>query len=425
MTQLFRQTHYVGSMLIAIWATTCSLPAVDNQELQSWYQFRGPTADGLALNAKLPTTWSDQSNVLWKTPIHGRGWASPVEDAGEIWLTTATEDGLSMSVVCVDLESGRIKHDVVVFRNEAVQPDFHSTNSYASPTPVLDREHVYVHFGAYGTACLRRQDCSVVWQRRDLPCNHFRGAGSSPILYGELLIFHMDGFDVQYAVALNRQTGETVWKADRNLDYGTDNGDVFKSFSTPLIIKVKEKDQLISATSTACLALDPLTGHELWRVRYEEHSTTVRPIFDGKRIYISTGFGKAKLVCARVDGAGDVTATHVDWIQKKSIGSKPSPVLVEGRLFDVTDDGIMQRIDLTNGEIVWRQRLGGKFSASLVASSTHVYAFDHDGMGYVFTVADEPELVASNKLPDGCNASPAIVDDSLIVRTTTHLYRLK
>ncbi len=406
-------------------AATFSISAVENQQLSSWHQFRGPTGDGLAIQAKLPTDWSDDQHVLWKTPIHGRGWSSPVEDAGQIWLTTASEDGLSMSAVCVDLKSGKVKHDAVIFTNETVQPDYHSTNSYASATPVLDREHAYVHFGAYGTACLRRNDCSVVWQRRDLPCNHFRGAGSSPILYGELLIFHMDGFDVQYAVALNRRTGETVWKADRNLDYGTDNGDVFKSFSTPLVINVKGKDQLISPTSTACLALDPLTGQEIWRVRYEEHSTTVRPVFDGKRVYISTGFGKAKMVCARVDGTGDVTSTHVDWIQKKSIGSKPSPVLVGGRLFDVTDDGIMQRIDLTNGEIVWRQRLGGKFSASLIANSTHIYAFDHDGMGYVFTVADEPELVASNKLPDGCNASPAVVDDSLIIRTTSHLYRVQ
>lgn len=392
------------------------------QSSASWPQFRGPGGDGLALSASLPTQWSEEQNMVWKTPIHGRGWSSPVAEAGEIWLTTATEDGLQMSVVCVDFATGTIKLDKVVFQNEAVQPDFHVTNSYASPTPVLDNEFVYVHFGAYGTACMRRADGSVVWERRDLPCNHFRGAGSSPILYKDLLIFHMDGFDHQYAVALNRQTGQTVWKRDRNIDYGTDNGDYYKSFSTPIVIDVAGRDQLISPTSKACLALDPMTGQEIWRVRYDEHSTTVRPLFDGSRVYISTGFGKAKMVCVRVDGHGDVTDTHVDWVQQKSIGSKPSPVLVGQRLFDVTDDGIMERIDIKDGEIVWRERLGGKFSASLIANHEFVYAFDHDGKGYVFTVADEPKLISTNSLPDGCNASPAVVGDALIVRTTTHLY---
>ncbi len=424
MLRLIRNLPHIGLIIGATLASVPALPAVEKQELNSWYQFRGPEGNGLALEAKLPTEWSDDQNIVWKTAIHGRGWSSPVEDKGEIWLTTATEDGMSMSVVCVNLESGMVKHNAVVFENESVQPDFHATNSYASPTPIVDREHVFVHFGAYGTACLRRSDCSMVWQRRDLPCNHFRGAGSSPILYGDLLIFHMDGFDVQYAVALNRHTGETIWKKDRNIDYGTDNGDFYKSFSTPIVISVNGQDQLISPTSKACLALNPLTGQEIWRVRYEEHSTTVRPIFDGERVYISTGFGKAKMMCVRVGGEGDVTESHVDWIQHKSIGSKPSPVLVEGRLFDVTDDGIMERIDLTDGEIVWRERLGGKFSASLVATADHVYAFDHDGSGYVFTTSDEPKLVATNKLPDGCNASPAVVGDSLIVRTTTHLYRI-
>jgi outer membrane protein assembly factor BamB len=264
----------------------------------------------------------------------------------------------------------------------------------------------------------------VLWIRRDLPCNHFRGAGSSPILYKNLLIFHMDGFDYQYAVALDRKTGETVWKRDRDVDYGSDNGDLYKAFSTPIIINVNGQDQLISPASMSCIALAPLTGEEIWRVRYAEHSTTTRPVYDGQRIYQSTGFGKAKMICVRVDGSGDVTDTHVEWVQKQSIGAKPSPVLVNGLLFDVTDDGILERIDTQTGEIVWKERLGGKFSASLLASDTHLYAFDHDGKGYVYTVAPTPTLVSTNILPDGCNASPAVIDDSLIVRTTTHLYRI-
>ena len=391
---------------------------------QSWRQFRGDSANGLALEASLPTKWSESENIKWKTAIHGRGWSSPVVADGEVWLTTASEDGLKMYVVCVRVDSGEIKHDQLIFENTEVQSDFHVTNSYASPTPVLDDKHVFVHFGAYGTACLDRQSCTVIWQRRDLPCNHYRGAGSSPILYDGLLIFHMDGFDHQYAVALDSATGETVWKKDRDIDYGTDNGDFYKAFSTPIVINVAGVTQLISPASKACLALNPRTGEEIWRVRYDEHSTTVRPVFDGERIYLSTGFGKAKMMCVRVDGSGDVTDSHVDWVQLKSIGSKPSPVLVGGRLFDVTDDGIFERLSLETGEIMFRERLGGKFSASLVADKEHVIALDHDGKGYVFSVEDEPKLLSENLLESGCNASPAIVGNDLVVRTTTHLYRI-
>lgn len=394
-------------------------------EPPSWRQFRGDGSNGLAPEADLPTQWDSQTNVAWKAAIHGRGWSSPVIEGDEVWLTTATEDGFKMYALCFSLTDGSVLQDKLVFENEAVQEDYHVTNSYASPTPVIEGEFVYVHFGSYGTACIRRSDASTVWQRRDLPCNHYRGAGSSPILYENLLIFHMDGFDHQYAVALDKTTGKTVWKQPRDIDYGTENGDFYKAFSTPIIIQVDGQDQLISPASKACLALDPLSGKEIWRVRYEEHSTTVRPVFDGKRIYLSTGFGKAKMVCVRVDGHGDVTDTHVDWVQKKSIGSKPSPVLIDGLLFDITDAGILERIAVESGEIEWQQRLGGKFSASLVATPSHLFAFDHEGKGYVFSVAEEPELIATNELPAGCNASPAIVGDSLIVRTTTHLYRLQ
>ncbi|MBX3421485.1 MAG: PQQ-binding-like beta-propeller repeat protein [Pirellulaceae bacterium] len=390
----------------------------------SWRQFRGNLDDGRAPLARFPIQWSPTSGLRWRTTIHGRGWSSPVVDGNEIWLTTATEDGLKMHVVCVALDSGAIVHDRLIFENEVVQPDYHITNSYASPTPVLDDQHIYVHFGAYGTACLRRSDFSLRWQRRDLPCNHYRGPGSSPILYRDLLIFHMDGFDYQYAIALDRVSGQTVWKADRQVEYGTDNGDYYKAFSTPRVIQLDGHDQLISPASMACLALDPLTGKELWRVRYEEHSTTVRPLFDGQFLYLSTGFSKPKLLCVRADGSGDVTDSHIVWSQHKSIGSKPSPVLVNGKLFVVSDDGVISRLDVQTGEIRWQQRLGGKFSASLVATDQHVIAVDHDGAGYVFTVADQPQLVGENRLDEGCNASPALLRDSLILRTTSQLVRI-
>lgn len=430
-----RRTASLVALSIAL-AFPCSLICIEatggaeptrgtSSDKIAWHEFRGDAQDGTALDQQPPLEWGEDKNMLWKAAIHGRGWSSPVVADDQVWLTTATEDGKKMYAVCVSLDSGEILHDLLVFENEQVQPDFHVTNSYASPTPVLDDKHAYVHFGAYGTACLDRQGGQVLWQRRDLPCNHFRGPGSSPILYRDLLIFHMDGFDYQYVVALNKKTGETVWKRDRNIDYGTDNGDYYKAYSTPLVINVEGQDQLVSSTSKATVVLDPLTGEEIWRVRYDEFSATARPLFDGKRLYINTGFGKAQLLCVEADGKGDVTDTKVLWAQKRGIGSKPSQVLVGGRLFSVSDDGVLTRIDTQTGEIAWQKRLGGNFSSSLVATREHLFAFDHDGKSYAYTVADEPEQVSENVLPDGCRASPAIVDDSLVVRTITHLYRFK
>ncbi len=394
-------------------------------QLPDWHQFRGPRTDGTAPGQHPPTKWSQNENVSWKTPIHDRGWSSPVILGDEIWLTTAAADGKKMYALCIELATGKIRHDKLIFENQEVQKDYHETNSYASPTPILDQAHVYVHFGAYGTACLRRSDAGVVWQRRDLPCNHFRGPASSPILYKDLLIFHQDGFDFQYVVALDKKSGKTVWKADRKIEYGTDNGDYYKAFCTPIVIQVGGRDQLISPTSKATLALDPNNGSEIWRVRYDEFSATARPIFDGRRLFLNTGFSKAQMMCVLPDGQGDITGTDkVLWTQRKGLGSKPSQLLVGDRLFSVTDDGVLARLSATTGELEWQDRLGGKFSASLVGSDDFFYVFDHDGKSYAYTIADTPIRVSENQLPDGCNASPAIVEDSLIVRTTTHLYRL-
>ncbi len=416
------------SMAILLVLLTIHVAAqVQDTETQKvdWHQFRGPLQNGTAPGQNPPLKWSEDTNVLWKSPVHDRGWASPVVLGNEVWLTSATEDGKQMFALCYALDTGAKLHDVKVFENEAVQPDYHVTNSYASPTPVMDNKYLFVHYGAYGTACLDRKTAGIVWRRRDLPCNHFRGAGSSPILFENMMIVHLDGYDYQYVVALDRETGKTIWKRDRDVEYGTDNGDVHKSYCTPIVIQVDGQPQLISPTSKAVLAYDPRTGQEIWRARYSEHSTTARPLFDGTHLFVNTGFGKAQLLCLRVGGTGDLTETNILWAQRKAIGSKPSQILVSGRLFSVTDDGLLSRIDTRTGEIVWQERLGGNYSASLVATDTHVYAFDHEGHGYVYTIADQPQRVAMNQLDDGCRASPAIIANSLLVRTSTHLYRLQ
>lgn len=389
-----------------------------------WPQYRGPRGDGLAAtDADPPIRWSESENVRWRTNLPGKAWSSPIVWGNRVWLTNATIDGLSMSVLALDRNTGKVEIDRVVFTNEQTQKDYHEFNSYASPTPICDSQRVYVSFGTYGTAALDIQSGATIWQRRDLPCNHYRGAGASPILFQDLLIFSMDGYDYQYLVALNKNTGETVWKVDRNIDYGTDDGDWKKAYGTPHVIRVDGQLQLISPAAKAVIAYEPETGKELWRVRYEEHSNAGRPLFDGKHVLMSSGFSKAKMLAIDPSGLGDLTDTHVRWQAMRAIGCKPSPVLFEGKLCTVEDRGVLTAMDPSTGDVLWQKRLGGDFSSSPVVANRRLYCFDEQGKSHVIDA--EGTVLAENTLDAGCMASPAVIGRDLLVRTRTTLYCLR
>lgn len=392
-----------------------------------WPQFRGPTGDGHATQvANLPTHWSETENIRWRTEIPGKAWSSPVVWGDTIWVTTASENGLSMSALALDRKSGEIRWSKEVFVNKETQKDFHAFNSYGSPTPVIDAKHVYVSFGAYGTAALKRENGEIVWQRRDLQCNHYRGSGSSPILFRNLLIYHMDGYDKQFVVALNKQTGETIWLKDRNVEYGTQDGDVKKAFGTPHIIEVTLPDstkqiQMLSTTSKAILAYDPTNGNELWQVRYAEFSSASRPLFDGKHIYTNTGFSKGKLIAIASGGSGDITKSHLVWEASKAIGNKPSPLLIGDDLIcTLADNGVLTAMKRSTGELAWQERLGGDFSSSPVLAENKIYCLDEKGKGHVYSI--DGKSLAVNTLESGCLASPAVAGNDLIVRTRNAVY---
>jgi len=392
---------------------------------ENWPRFRGPRADGCTDSTGLPTTWSEEKNIKWKAPLHDRGWSSPVVWGDQIWVTAATEDGKVDYAICVDKNDGHIIHDLKLWENEKVYPLGNGTNSYASCTSVIEPGRVYVHFGSYGTACLDTATGKILWQRHDLPCEHYRGPGSSPILFENLLIFHMDGFDFQYAVALDKVTGDTVWKTDRDVNYGSDNGDVMKAFSTPMVIEAAGKLQLISPTAMSAFSYDPRTGKEIWRVRYPSHSVGAPPLYHNGLVLINTGFGKADLLAVRPDGQGDVTNTHVVWAAKQNIGSKPGQVVVDDLILNVHDKGVASCLDAKNGKELWTNRLGGEFSAALLYGDGKVYFCDHTGTTTVVKPARQYKELAVNKLDDGCLASPAVTGKALIWRTRSALYRIE
>ncbi len=408
-------------------AVLCCLACLTTTPLAvggDWPQFRGPTGDGHAHATDLPLAWSETENVRWKVPIHGRGWSSPVIGDDRIWMTTADEDGRRLFAVCVDRPSGRILRDVLVF-NVPQPEEIHAFNSYASPTPVLEGDRLWVHFGSYGTACLDAASGRMIWSRRDIKCDHFRGPGSSPVLFGDLLILHFDGIDVQFLTALDKRTGKTVWTTPRSTDFGDLVGDLRKAYVTPTIVPVEGGFQLVSSGAQAAMAYDPATGRELWKVRYKGFSNVSRPLFGHGLVYVNTGFSKAQLWAVRPTGRGDVTDTHVVWRATRSIPLKPSPVLVGDLLVMVDDKGVASCLDAVSGRTLWRQRLGGAFSSSPVYADGRIYCFDEDGTTSVIAPLREYKRLARNELEAGCMASPAALGHALYVRTKTHLYRLE
>ncbi|MBI1345230.1 PQQ-binding-like beta-propeller repeat protein [bacterium] len=416
-----RSAKWLTIILGAIFCSSTAAKAADE-----WPQFLGPTGDGHATTTGLPLTWSETENIAWKTPIHGKGWSSPVIWDDQIWLTTATEDGKQMFALCIDRDSGKIVHDLLLFENEKPS-EIHTLNSYASPTPCIEEGRVYITFGSYGTACLNSHTGEVLWSRRDLPCEHFRGPGSSPILYGSLLILHYDGFDFQYIIAMDKETGETVWKNDRTIDYGTPNGDFKKAFCTPSIFNIHGRLELISPTSKACLSLNPDTGEEYWRITYKGFSATARPLYDPALdlLYINTGFSKAELCAVKTGGSGDITDSHVAWTATKSIPSKPSEVLVGDALYMVHDQGAATCLDAKTGEVVWQQRIGGNYSSSALLADNRIYFSNHEGQTTVIEPSREYKELAVNTLADGCMASPAVAGKALFLRTREALYRIE
>jgi outer membrane protein assembly factor BamB len=399
-------------------------PMADLEGNENWPQFRGPRGAGHGDAAGLPIRWSETENVRWKTAIHGKGWSSPVVWGEQIWLTTAPAEGQEMFAVCVDRGSGKIRHDIMVFENP--KPEFcHPFNSYASPTPVIEVGRVYVHFGTYGTACLDSADGKVLWTRRDLHCDHFRGPGSSPILYEDLLIVAFDGVDQQFIVALDKGTGKTVWKKIRDIDYRTDNGDLKKAYGTPSIVEVNGKAQLISSAAVATIAYAPRTGEEIWRVRQGGMNTAAPPQTAHGKLYLCTGAGGFGLLAVRPDGHGDVTGSHIDWKYSKGVPTRTSPLLIGDLIYIVSEGGVAACLDARTGEPVWQQRLGGQFSASPVFAGGHIYFCSQEGLTSVMLPGREAKVVAVNKLDEGFMATPAIADGALFLRTRTHLYRVQ
>ena len=390
---------------------------------ENWPQFRGPDGQGHATTTNLPTSWSETENVTWKVPLPGEGWSSPVVWGEQIWLTTALEGGKSLRALCVDRTSGKLVHNVEVFKIDEPE-SVNAKNSYASPTPVIEEGRVYVHFGTNGTACLSTETGSILWTNQTLKLEHKEGPGSSPILYNGYLIVNCDGLDVQYVVALDKHTGKIVWKTPRTGEIHS-NPDFRKAYSTPLIVHASGHDELVSTGAQQVMGYDPDTGAELWKVRYTGFSNVARPVIGDGLVYVVTDFARPQLWAIQPGGHGDVTEKRVRWKLAKQAGASPSPLLVEGSLYLVTNRGVASCVDAASGDILWTQRLGGDYSASPLAADGRIYIGCENGTTFVIAPGKEYKLLAENQLDGRIMASPAAVDHAIFLRSDTHLYRIE
>ena len=402
-----------------------------------WTDFRGPAGDGYVSKTQsrngIPLHWSETENVKWKTEIPHRGWSTPVVFGNQVWLTTATLDGHEFYGICVDATTGAVLLNVKLFTCASPEPLGNNVNCYAAPSPVIEAGKVYLHFGSYGTACLDTSSFKVLWQRDDLPCRHYRGPASSPILFENLLILSMDGVDVQYLSALDKQTGKTVWKTDRSVAWNDENvpgqmardGDLRKAHCTPLIVNTAGGLQMLTVGAKAAYSYDPRTGKELWRVQYNAWSGAPRPLYHDGLAFFVTGLGTTELWGVRVDGKGDVTDTHVAWKVTSMVAKTASPLVIDGLLYMVSDDGMLTCLETATGKEVWHQRLGGNYSASPIFGDGRMYFFNQQGKTSVINPGRAFDLVTTNSLDAGFMASPAVAGKALYLRTKTHLYRVE
>jgi outer membrane protein assembly factor BamB len=353
--------------------------------------------------------------------VPGKAWSSPVVWGDQVWLTNAPADGKELCALAFDRRTGKALHEVKVF--DVPKPAFcNPTNSYASSTPCIEEGRIYVHFGSEGTACLDTTTGQKLWERRDFPCNHWRGPASSPILWRDRLFVHFDGYDLQYIVALDKKTGQTLWKKDRSFDYGKLDGDLKKAYATPSVIEIDGKPQLVSPAAFGTIAYDPLTGEEIWKVVQGGMNVAARPLYLDGRFILCTGDGGLRLLAVRAGGSGDVTGTHIEWKTAKNVPSRSSPILVGDNLYMVNESGVVSQLDARTGTALRQERLAGKYWASPICAEGRLYFCNDEGVTYVVDVSRGWKVLAANRLDDGFMASPAVADKTLILRTRSHLY---
>lgn len=410
-------------------AANCHLARAEN-----WPGWRGPNGDGISQEHDLPLTWnSDGENLVWKSAIPGEGYSSPIVWNDRVFLTTCDLESLARKLICIDAANGNILWEKTVVT--APLEKRHKFNSHASGTPVTDGRAVYVAFLVVGTETIDAPNVGtprpvapgvIVTAAYDFSGNELwrqtvgsfvsvHGFCSCPVIYHDKLIINGDHDGESYLAALDRNTGDMIWKVPRRKQT--------RSYVTPLIREINGKTQMVLSGSHTVTSYNPEDGSEYWTIDGPTEQFVASMVFDGSQFYLSAGFPTYHVMAIDPSGTGNVTDSHVSWHETNAKCYVPSPVIVDGLLFVADDDGLANCYDTKTGERLWRTRLGGHFSTSLVAAGGLVYFLADDGKTTVIQPArDEPVILAENLLDDQCRASPAISNGRIYVRGFKALY---
>lgn len=399
---------------------------------ENWTHFRGSQMDGHAQTETAPLQWSETSNIVWKTAVKGKGYSSPIIFDNQIWITSATDDGKEFYTLCYDFETGELLDEKTVFTSDDPQR-IHSTNSYATPTPCIGDGFVYVHFGTFGTACINTENFEVVWKRDNLKAEHMQGPASSPILYKNMLIVHLEGTHDPYVVALDKKTGETIWKSVRPKEKYDPLEPVYrKSYQTPIVIEVEGRELMISNGAFMCFAHDVNTGEVVWTIEYGYDSTVSQPLYWNGLVFVNSGWifldnvpYFTRQFAVDPTGKGDVTETHVKWMYEDEVPQIPTPVIVDGKMYMVHDRGMVTCLDAMTGEPIWKEQLKGNFNSSPVYAGGHIYFFNVKGDCTIIKPGDTFQKVAENSISETVKAVPAFVRNKMVLRTDKNLYLIE
>lgn len=403
---------------------------------EDWPGWRGPRGDGTSLDTEVPLTWNGETgeNILWKVKTPGTGHSSPIVWKDRIFLVSCIEETEERVLVCLDRETGTTLWQQPVVKSTLETK--HRLNSYASGTPVTDGETVYVSFLTtdgrtvparnVGTPRPTTTGEMVVaaydfdgqqrWLVRPGVFTSVHGYCSSPVIHKDFLIINGDHDGDSYVLAVDRATGQTVWKIDR--EHKT------RSYCTPLIRNVAGKTQMVLTGSKRIVSLDPQNGKKHWLIEGPTEQFVSSMVFDGQRFYLTAGFPTHHVMSIRPDGVGDVTETHVAWHSTEAKCYVPSPVLVDRYLFVADDRGTANCFDTETGERVWRDRLGVHYSASLISAAGMAWFFADDGVTKLVRPGEQFEIVQKNELGEYTFASPAISNGRLFIRGEEHLYAI-
>lgn len=392
---------------------------------ENWPGFRGPTRQGVSAETNIPAAWSATDNIAWKTTIDGLGWSSPIVWNDRVFVTTATEKGQSYRLVCLDRKTGSILWNNEVLRQKPgyKQPD----NSDATATPVTDGSSVFV-LSADGTFAAVSFDGKVLWKHQEFEYYSQHGLGASPILYNDLLIAAFDysspgpdklvgwqkPWDQSFILAVDRTSGQVRWKGRRGMSR--------IAHVVPNIAKVGDSDQLISGAGDVIQGFDLKNGELIWTVHSAGEGVVPSIVVGEGLIYSCSGFGDSAVRAVRPGGKGDLTETNIIWESMDDVPHVPSPLYVKPNLYTLTETGVLRCLDGVTGKEIFRQRLGGKFSASPVWADGKLYLLSEQGKTFVVETAPQYKLVAQNELDEKCCASIAISQGNLFVRSEKTLF---